>query len=83
MKTTRLEARAANEQHYFSGVPCKHGHVSIRRTDSGTCVVCHRAASARHYERLKAGPPEMLRWHYERQKAYKDGRQPPPRPVLS
>jgi hypothetical protein len=36
---TRAEAKAAGASHYFTGLPCKHGHVAPRKT-KGACVEC-------------------------------------------
>lgn len=36
---TRAEARARGLKHYFTGKPCKHGHVAKRHL-TGTCVPC-------------------------------------------
>lgn len=83
MKSSRREALAAGERHYFTGIPCRHGHVAIRRTGSGTCVVCHRASSARQWVKLRDGPPEILAWHYARQRAYAKGEPAPRRPKSS
>lgn len=37
---TRKAAIKAGERHYFTGKPCKRGHVSIRYTDTCNCVEC-------------------------------------------
>ena len=34
------KAKQAGERFYFTGVPCKHGHVANRYTSSGTCSEC-------------------------------------------
>lgn len=39
--TTRSEAKATGAKHYFTGKPCKHGHVALRET-KGACVECRR-----------------------------------------
>lgn len=39
---TRAEAKLVGASHYFTGVPCKHGHVAPRKT-KGACVECLRA----------------------------------------
>lgn len=39
---TRSEARAKGLKHFFTGVPCKHGHVALRYTSVKTCVECGR-----------------------------------------
>jgi len=36
---TRAEAKAAGAKYYFTGEPCKHGHVAPRKT-KGSCVDC-------------------------------------------
>lgn len=78
---SRKEALAMKARFYFTGVPCVHGHVAVRRTDSGTCVKCHREASHRQWEKLRDGDPAVLAWHYDRQKAYAKGEVPPQRPL--
>jgi 5-methylcytosine-specific restriction endonuclease McrA len=37
--TTRAEAKATGAKYYYTGVPCKHGHIALRKT-KGTCVEC-------------------------------------------
>lgn len=39
---SRAEAKAAGASHYFTGRPCKSGHVCERRVDSKNCVQCKR-----------------------------------------
>jgi hypothetical protein len=39
---TRAEAKAAGATHYFTGVPCKHGHVALRKV-KGSCIECVKA----------------------------------------
>lgn len=36
---TRKEAQAQEATHYFTGLPCKHGHIAARKT-KGACVEC-------------------------------------------
>lgn len=43
--TSHAEARHYNERYYFTGKPCKYGHVSIRHRTGG-CVECHKTESA-------------------------------------
>ncbi len=43
---TRAEALALGFTRYWTGVPCKHGHVAPRRVSSGGCVECQRVAGA-------------------------------------
>jgi hypothetical protein len=43
---TRAEARAQGLTHYFTGVPCKHGHIAQRRVDRPECGECYRIRSS-------------------------------------
>lgn len=49
---TRSEAKAIGASHYFTGFPCKHGHVALRKT-KGSCVDCLQQESNTAYERRK------------------------------
>lgn len=42
LPTSRAEAKAQGAPYYFTGLPCKHGHVAPRKT-KGACVECLRA----------------------------------------
>ena len=37
---TRAEAKACGAVSYFTGKPCKHGHISQRQTSNGVCEEC-------------------------------------------
>tara|TARA_R110000868_G_C10570876_1_gene737739 strand:+ start:28 stop:630 length:603 start_codon:yes stop_codon:yes gene_type:complete len=39
LPTTREEAKKTGSKYYFTGQPCKHGHVAARKT-KGACVEC-------------------------------------------
>jgi 5-methylcytosine-specific restriction endonuclease McrA len=39
---TRSEAKATGAKYYFTGEPCKHGHIAPRKT-KGVCVECMKA----------------------------------------
>lgn len=41
MPKSRAEAKATGAKYYFTGEPCKHGHIAPRKT-KGTCVECLR-----------------------------------------
>lgn len=45
---SRSEAKSQGASHYYTGKPCKQGHVCIRRTDNGDCVKC-RHERIRHW----------------------------------
>lgn len=71
---TRAEAKAAGAKYYFTGEPCKHGHVAPRKT-KGACVECLKAEWAkgnetraeyfREYNQSEAGQ-KAKRQYYER-----------------
>ncbi len=39
LPTTREEAKKIGSKYYFTGQPCKHGHIAARKT-KGSCVEC-------------------------------------------
>jgi hypothetical protein len=39
LPTTREEAKKTSSKYYFTGQPCKHGHVAPRKT-KGACIEC-------------------------------------------
>lgn len=51
---TRDAARRAREKHYFTGKPCRWGHVALRRTGNMSCVKCDEAAKTRLNDTRKA-----------------------------
>ena len=71
---SRAEAKATGAKYYFTGEPCKHGHVAPRKT-KGTCVEClkvewdqaniKRAEYFKQYNQSEAGK-EAKREYYER-----------------
>lgn len=80
---SRQEAVALGKTRYFTGIPCKHGHVSERMVSNKSCVACMtmwRAAwEAEHPDRHKQ---KRLRFrlakpwacfHAARQRAIKKG----------
>lgn len=61
---TRAEAKSTGAKYYFTGEPCKHGHIALRKT-KGACVEClkiewekgneTRAEYFREYNQSEAG----------------------------
>lgn len=76
MAKTRAEAIAKGDSHYFTGKPCKHGHMAPRKI-KGSCVEClkveweksyqTRAEYFRNYNDSAAGK-KARREYYERNK---------------
>lgn len=44
---TRQHAISIGSMTYFNGKPCKHGHISLRRTASAGCVECGIKATSK------------------------------------
>lgn len=44
------EARASGSLHYFTGKPCKQGHVTKRFTSGKTCYKCNAIAVEKHHK---------------------------------
>lgn len=71
---SRAEAKVTGAKYYFTGEPCKHGHVAPRKT-KGACVEClkveweqgniKRAEYFKQYNQSDAGK-ESKREYYER-----------------
>lgn len=66
---TREAAKAVGLTRFFTGKPCKHGHLSERTTANGGCIACNGAACAALYY---AEGPEKRALRKVRSKAWKD-----------
>jgi len=55
LPSTRAEAKKTGSKYYFTGQPCKHGHVALRKT-KGVCVECLKVEWAADNERRKSAP---------------------------
>ena len=47
--TSRKEALNQGLTHYFTGKPCKHGHIDLRFAKDGACKTCTREKRVRLY----------------------------------
>jgi hypothetical protein len=45
------EARSRGLERYFTGKPCKHGHISERRTKGSNCIECDNGRDRGDYNR--------------------------------
>lgn len=64
LPTNRRDAIALGVSRYFTGKPCKHGHISIRYTHSG-CLTCFLVK-----KRRVNATPEGRRRKYEMDRRY-------------
>ncbi len=55
------EAIAEDGRYYFSGSPCRHGHLSPRLLD-GRCIECNRIKSRDRYRRRSAKKRGQAEW---------------------
>lgn len=62
LPATRKDAMALGAKRYFTGKPCKHGHVAARYSCDAKCVGCARAS----YGRWAADNPERVRARHAR-----------------
>jgi hypothetical protein len=75
---TRAEAKAVGASHYFTGEPCKHGHVAPRKT-KGACIEClkvewqaaaeTRAEYFREYNKREDIKDRKNEWYQENREA--------------
>ncbi len=61
MPKSKGEAIAEDRRYYFSGSPCRHGHLCPRFLDSH-CVECSRKASRDYHRRLSAKKRGQAEW---------------------
>lgn len=54
MHTSKKDALLAGDKHYFSGKPCKHGHIAKRWAHNGVCEQCCRLAGAKWHASHKS-----------------------------
>lgn len=60
---SRDSALAEGKKFYFTGLPCKNGHVAERYVSSRNCVTCWRArASARYHRDPEADKQRINLW---------------------
>lgn len=64
---TKAEAKARGLQRYFTGKPCKHGHVCERHVIHSNCVECGKIKSRnyflKHPERWREANKRCYRKH--------------------
>jgi hypothetical protein len=55
------EAKALGLKRYFTGKPCKHGHIAERSVRSGRCLKCFREYQQEYQREHRAAKPEKVR----------------------
>lgn len=69
---SRSNAAAAGLRNYFTGEPCKHGHVAEREVSSRTCRECIRLKSRAYMARRRESDPLFKKMALARIKAWKE-----------
>lgn len=65
---SRKDAKAAGLKYYFTGEPCKRGHIDKRFVSSFWCMTCQRDKAANVYRRLT--PEQRSREYAKRKDSY-------------
>lgn len=79
---SRAEAKAAALKRYFTGKPCKHGHIAERATVNGLCHECGRLKNLKNYHADREGNLRKQKiarekpGYYEKRKAYRHRKDP-------
>ena len=55
---SRAEAKAKGLTRYFTGKPCKYGHIEERVTSNLTCLECDRLSSKERNRQYRAKNPD-------------------------
>ena len=56
---SRSEAKAKGLKRFFTGKPCKHGHVAERYVGSSGCVECQRVINKKPRKKPKPTEPKL------------------------
>jgi hypothetical protein len=54
LPSSREDAAGTGSLHYFTGSPCKHGHLSPRFVSNCRCIVCNRDSMSKSAQRARA-----------------------------
>ena len=71
-KITKEDAKQKKLKKYFTGIPCKYGHINERLVKSGDCVDCANQRQRKYYEE---GRYQSKREIYLKSDSYKKSRQ--------
>lgn len=66
---TRAAAIAIGQRWYFTGNPCKHGHIAKRLVSNGTCLRCSNARASAWARKNKAKRNAIVRRYYHSREA--------------
>ena len=66
----RSEAKSKGLSKYFTGKPCKHGHISPRNTLTARCIECHRVREVKNRSINIEKYREACRRYYKTEKGF-------------
>ena len=61
----RREAKIRGDKQFFTGIPCKHGHVANRCTSSGGCVKCANESEKRSRKKALEQNKDLYKKRYQ------------------
>lgn len=67
----RQEAQERGLKQYFTGKPCKYGHIDWRFVSSRKCLACHRSFNSEIFARRSKMDPEYRIRHDEKAREWK------------
>lgn len=65
---SRTDAKQQGAKRYFTGKPCKRGHIVERQVSNASCVKCLSEDKAKHYERNPSAKSISNRKYYDNNK---------------
>ena len=70
VKQARQEASERNDEYYFTGKPCRHGHIAKRRVKDRKCTECELVAAKKRREHNPERIKQLNKESYERTKKH-------------
>ncbi len=70
-RISRQEALARGLKRYFTGKPCKNGHVAERLATARVCIECAREAGAATFAKRYSSDPEFVERHNRQSAVWK------------
>lgn len=69
---SKQQAIAAGLKYYFTGKPCKHGHLAEKYTNGSNCKVCHQQKVEERNKEFLAIPGNRENLNLKNRQTYKD-----------
>ena len=69
---TKQQAIAKKLKYYFTGKPCKYGHIAERSTNGSNCKVCHQQRTEKRTKEFLSIPGNKEKINHRYRQTYKD-----------